>query len=85
MFLLNRVVDVYYISRSCDTELNLTSADKHQKQNTNACYLFINKYSRISMARTLMAHSPWLARTIITVPSGHLMHAPSCMAGTDLG
>ena len=28
------------------------------------------------MAGTLMAHSPGLARTIITVPTGHFMHNP---------
>ena len=28
------------------------------------------------MAQNLMAHSPWLARTIIMVPKGHLMHNP---------
>ena len=28
-------------------------------------------YSRTSMAQTLMAHSPGLARTIIMVPTGH--------------
>ena len=39
-------------------------------------------YSRTSMARTLMAHSPWLARTIIMVPTGHSMHIPPWMSGT---
>ena len=29
------------------------------------------------MVRTLMAHSPWLARTIIMVPKGHFVHNPS--------
>ena len=28
-------------------------------------------YSRTSMAGTLMTHSPWLARTIIMVPTDH--------------
>ena len=42
-------------------------------------------YSRTSMAGTLMAHSsPWLARTIIMVPTGHFMHNPPLMAGTTL-
>ena len=31
-----------------------------------------------------MAHSPWLARTIIMVPTGHFMHNPPSMAGTTL-
>ena len=31
------------------------------------------------MARTLMAHSPRLARTTIMVPTGHLMHNPPCL------
>ena len=37
------------------------------------------------MARTLMAHSPGLAKTIITVPTGHFMHNPPWMARTTLG
>ena len=37
------------------------------------------------MARTLIAHIPGLARTIIMVPSGHFMHKPPWMAGTTLG
>ena len=37
------------------------------------------------MAKTLMAHSPGLARTIIMVPTGHLMNNPPWMAGTTLG
>ena len=42
-------------------------------------------YSRTSMARTLMAHSPGLAKTINTVPTGHSMHNLPWMAGTTLG
>ena len=34
------------------------------------------------MARTLMFHSPGLARTIIMVPTGHSMHNPPWMART---
>ena len=32
------------------------------------------------MAQTLMAHSPWLARTIIMAPTGHFMHDPPWVA-----
>ena len=46
-------------------------------------YQFIN-YSRTSMARTLIAPSPWVARTIIMVPTGHFMHTPLWMTGTTL-
>ena len=43
-------------------------------------------YSRTSMAQTLMAHSPGLARTIIIVPTGNFMQNPTTwMAGTTLG
>ena len=42
-------------------------------------------YSRTSMAQTLMAHSPWLARNIILVHTGQFMHNPPWMAGTTLG
>ena len=42
-------------------------------------------YSRTSMAQTLMAHSPWLARTTIMVPTGCFMNTPPWMAGTTLG
>ena len=45
----------------------------------------VYKYSRTSMARTLMAHSLWLARTITVVPTGHFRHNPPWMAGTTLG
>ena len=45
----------------------------------------ISRYSRISMARSMKAHSPGLARTIIMVPTGHFMHNPPCIAGTSLG
>ena len=41
-------------------------------------------YSRTSMAQTLMAHSPGLARTIIMVPTGHFMQNQPGMAGTTL-
>ena len=41
-------------------------------------------YSKTSMARTLMAHSPGLARTIVMVPTGHFMHNRPWMAGTTL-
>ena len=41
-------------------------------------------YSRTSMARTLMAHLPRLARTDIMVPTGLFMHIPPWMAGTTL-
>ena len=34
------------------------------------------------MARTLKAHSPGMARTIIAVPTGHFMHNPPWMART---
>ena len=37
------------------------------------------------MARTLMAHSPGLARTIKMVPIGHSMHTPPWMTGTTFG
>ena len=43
------------------------------------------QYSRASMARTLMAHSPGLARTIIVVPTGHLMRNPPWIAVITLG
>ena len=36
------------------------------------------------MTQNLMAHSPWLARTIITVPTGHFMHIPSWMGRTTI-
>ena len=36
----------------------------------------VTSYSRTSMARTLMAHLPRLARTDIMVPTGHFMHNP---------
>ena len=42
-------------------------------------------HSRTSMARTLMAHSPGLARTINMVPTGHFRHNPPWMAGTTPG
>ena len=42
-------------------------------------------YSKHSMAGTLMAHSPGLARTVIRVPPGHFMHKSPYMAGTTLG
>ena len=42
-------------------------------------------YSRTSMARTLMAQSSGLARTITMVPTGHFMHNPPWMAETILG
>ena len=42
-------------------------------------------YSRTSMAQTLMAHSPWQARTIMMVPAVHFMNVPPWMAGTTLG
>ena len=45
----------------------------------------VTSYSRTSMARTLMAHSPGVARTSIMVPTGHPMHNPPWMAGTTLG
>ena len=41
--------------------------------------------SGTSMARTLMAHSPAPARTIIMVPTGYSMHNSPLMAGTILG
>ena len=44
-----------------------------------------NKYSRTSIARTLMAHSPDLARTISMVPTGHFRHNPPWICGTTLG
>ena len=44
-----------------------------------------SKYSRTSMARTLIAHLPVLARAIIMIPTGHSMHNPPWMAGTTLG
>ena len=34
------------------------------------------EHSNTSMAQTLEAHSPGLARTIIMVPKGHFMHKP---------
>ena len=37
------------------------------------------------MARTHMAHSPGLARAIITVPTGHFMYNLPWMTGTPLG
>ena len=36
------------------------------------------------MARTLMAHSPGLTRTIIMVHSGHLKHNPPWIDGTTI-
>ena len=45
----------------------------------------VNKCIRTSIARTLIARSPWLARTIIMVPKGHFMHNLSWKAGTTLG
>ena len=42
-------------------------------------------YSRTSMARTLMAHSLGLARTITLVNAGHFWHNPPWMSGTTLG
>ena len=36
------------------------------------------------MARTLMAYSPGLARTMIMVPTGHFKHNPPWMAGLPL-
>ena len=42
-------------------------------------------YSRTSMARILMAHSPGSARTIIMVPTGQFMHNQPWMAGTTFG
>ena len=42
-------------------------------------------YSRTSMARTLMDHSPWLERTITMVPKGHFMHDLPRMAGITIG
>ena len=47
--------------------------------------IFLYIYSRTSMAQTLMAHSPELARTIIMVHTGHFKHNPPWMAGTTLG
>ena len=44
----------------------------------------VKKYSRISMARTLMAHSPGLARTIIMVPTCYFRLNPPGMGGTTL-
>ena len=38
-------------------------------------------YRRTSMARTLMAHSPCLARTITIVPTGHFMHIKYTLDG----
>ena len=44
-------------------------------------FVFLSyQYSRTSIARTLMAHSPWLARTITIVPAGHFIHKPPWMA-----
>ena len=37
-------------------------------------------FSRTSLARTLMAHSHGLARTIVMVPKGHFVHNPPWMA-----
>ena len=37
------------------------------------------------MARTLMAYSPGLARTIVMVSIGHFMHNSPWKAGTTLG
>ena len=57
----------------------------------NACsraktYVILTSLNyRTSMAQTLMAHSPWLARTMIMVPTGHFKHNPPWMAGTPLG
>ena len=49
-------------------------------------FSFCSKYSRTSMAQTLMAHSPGLARTImIRVPTCHSMHYSPWMSGTTLG
>ena len=47
-------------------------------------YVSICKYSRTSMAQTLMAHSPGLARTMIMVSTGLLKHNPPWTAGTTL-
>ena len=46
--------------------------------------LLIN-YSKASMARTLMVHSPGLARTIFMVPTASFMHNPPWMPGTTIG
>ena len=43
------------------------------------------EHSNTSMAQTLMANSPGLARIIIMVPKGHFMHKPHLMAGTTRG
>ena len=64
-----------YIVRNLVLQRLASGAIKHDFQ----------MYSRTSMARTLMADSPWLARTIIMVPTNHFMHNPSWMAGTTLG
>ena len=42
-----------------------------------ALYQIYKLWASTSMGPTLMAHSPWLARTIIMVPKGHFMHNPS--------
>ena len=42
-------------------------------------------YSITLMARTLMAHSPGLARAIVMVPTGHFMFNSPWMAGSILG
>ena len=58
----------------------------HMRSLTKAFAVHLcDKYSRTSMAQTLMAHLPGLARTIIMVPTGHLMHNPPWLAGTTLG
>ena len=41
-------------------------------------------YIGTSKARTLMAHSPGLARTIIMIPTCHFMHNSPWIAGTTL-
>ena len=40
-------------------------------------------HSSTSIARTLIAHSPGLARNIIMVPTVHFSHNPPCMGGTS--
>ena len=40
-------------------------------------YQIYKLWAWTSMARTLMAHSHCLARTIIMVPKGHFKHNPS--------
>ena len=44
-----------------------------------------NEYSRTSIARTLMALSPGLAKTIILVPTCDFMHNSPWMAGNTFG